>query len=427
MRIWKLLGSFLVGGAVMSCGQPQDPAPQKAAPPIVKWEEIKGDAVAFVRMHPGAAQKNTYVNWKHYANPETGDKIWRVNGKDISAEAANALENLAAAVTQDLIPSDGIYTCRYRENMPQYRLDLTRDGKHYSVISSSDCQHGSPFNVLVDGIWHIQMNGEIGKALETALQSINVTLKVGETPAVFMLSDKIQIQGFEGKAQTHPAAYYDAKFRADATFGGALKYFETLFGALELPEVACNQAKSTTCSDVSARYTVKVLPGVTYLQPIKFHAAAVEAKFPTQTEFEQLAKARENAGFKAYAAAYGKDTPVQVTWHDGGDCKMVKGLAKHFELPETLSCSYWQLSAKDKPSGIYYNGLKSFWIEPSDGTQAFMDAICHEKSLSKTSQSKLCQKKAPQKPIAAGSNVFIRHDGNVMKFVTQNGVTKIES
>jgi hypothetical protein len=163
------------------------------------------------------------------------------------------------------------------------------------------------------------------------------------------------------------------------------------------------------------------------LQPIKFHAAAVEAKFPTQTEFEQLAKARENAGFKAYATAYGKDTPVQVTWHDGGDCKMVKGLAKHFELPETLSCSYWQLSAKDKPSGIYYNGLKSFWIEPSDGTQAFIDAICHEKSLPKNSQSKLCQKKAPQKPIAAGSNVFIRHDGNVMKFVTQNGVTKIES
>lgn len=423
-RFWNSIGIFLSCGLATSCAQKFETAPKSEPAPSVKWQEIKEDAVSFVRMHPGAAQKNTYVNWKHYAHPDTGEKVWRANGKDLSETAVASLDALTVAATEELVPSDGIYTCRYRENMPQYRLDFRRNGKHYAIISSSNCQHGAPFNVLVDGAWYIQMNGAIGKALESALQQADNGLKIGETPAVFMLSDSITVQGYEGKAQAHPAAHYDAKFRADASFGGALKYFETLFGTLKLPEVACNQAKSAACSDVSARYTVQILPGITYLQSIKFNAGAVEAKFPTQTEFEQLAHARENAGLKAYAEAYGKEMPVQVTWHDGGDCKLVKGLAKHFELPETLSCSYWQFTAKDKPAGIYYNGLKSFWIEPGDSSQPYVDALCS--ILPKADRGKICQKKSPHSPIATGSNVFIRQDNSVIKFITENGVTRIE-
>ena len=423
-KLLSLLGILSLCVLMVSCGSKPAPAPE--AKPVIKWDEIKADAVSFVRMHPGAAQKNTYVTWKHYKHPETGEMVWRYNGKDLSQDGAKALESIFSAMTKDLVPSDGIYTCRHRENMPQYRLEFQREGKRYAAISSSDCQNGAPFNVLVDGLWHIQMNGELGKALESALDATGISLRVGETPAVFILDKPIQVQGFEGQVQAHPAAHYDAKFRADASFGGALKYFETLFGALKLPEVACNQAKSASCLDVSARYTIEILPGVTYLQPIKFNVGEVEAKFPTQPEFESLSKARGNLGLKAYAAAYGKDLPVQVTWHDGGDCKMVKGLAKHFELPETLSCSYWQFTAKDKPASIYYNGLKSFWVAPGSETQAYIEALCDMKDLPKSTRSKLCQKKAPHKAFEEGTNVFLREDGSVLKFVTENGATRIE-
>lgn len=423
---WTTLTLLVMAAMLSACVQKQQPQPQPEQPKPVKWQEIKGDAISFVRAHPNAAHKNTYIDWKHYEHPETKATIWKANGQELPADAQKALDELVASVDKDLIASDGIYACRYRENMPQYRLTFSRNDKTYAVISSSDCQYGAPYNVRINGSWYMQLSGATGKALEAALQMSDVSLKIGTTPAVFHLANPIQIQKFEGTANASPLAHFDALFRADATFGGALKYFESLFGTLKLPEVACNQAKSDSCSDVSARYTIDIMPSVIYQQAIQFNAGLVNAQFPTQPEFEMLAKARDNIGLKAYAAAYGQITPIEVSWHDGGDCKMVKGLAKHFELPENLSCSYWQFNAKDLPTGIYYNGLKSFWIAPHPQSATYLEKICADTALPKSAKTKLCKKNNPQDAILEGTNIFLRSDGNVLKFVTKEGVTRIE-
>ena len=115
---------------LMGCSPAKAPEATKENPTqtiqTVQWKEIPDQRIEFVKMFPGAAQKNIYMTWKLFENPETKAREYRVDNKPVSDEAAKAIEELRQSVENNLIPSDGIYTCRYVPNQPQYRLELNQ-------------------------------------------------------------------------------------------------------------------------------------------------------------------------------------------------------------------------------------------------------------------------------------------------------------
>ncbi|MBR4986064.1 MAG: hypothetical protein IKY83_10035, partial [Proteobacteria bacterium] len=349
-----------------SCQPATVPAPDTDKPEEIRdaqsdWTEIPDAKISFVRMHPGAAQKNVYVDWKCFENQISHERVYRILGRDISQDAANALEKLRGSITEDLIPSDGIYACRYRDQMPQFRIELIQDAKKIQIISSSDCLHAAPFNLIVDGKYYMQTSGAIGSALENALAMSGNALHVGETEGMFMFSEKIKVDGYNAEPLDSPAKWFDDAFRKDTAFGAMLAAIEKQFGPLALPEIACNQSKSPQCNAVSARYQVKVGDHFIYAIPLKYDGQSVAAQIIPDTEWEALAKAAKTHVFQAVAQAVSPAQDIQLTWSDGTDCKMVKGLAKHFDLPESVSCSTWTFHCKDCPvkTYIYYVGLNA--------------------------------------------------------------------
>ena len=157
---------FLAG-----CVQPNAPEPtQETTQNDAKtesWQEIADGKVEFVKMFPGAAQKNVYLTWKLFENTETKSREYRVDNKPISQEATQAVEALIQSVDSNLIPSDGIYACRYEENQPQFRVELNKNGHHYSLISSSDCLHAAPFNIRLDIVEYADVACRLGSVTVT--------------------------------------------------------------------------------------------------------------------------------------------------------------------------------------------------------------------------------------------------------------------
>ncbi|MBQ4360990.1 MAG: hypothetical protein II767_12130, partial [Proteobacteria bacterium] len=186
MRFEPYLGVILLCAACQPAVVTPDVSSDAPEAPQEIWDEIPDARISFVRMHPGAAQKNVYVDWKCYENRDTHARVYRVLGRDISEEAVAALDDLRKAAAQDLIPSDGLYACRLRDNMPQFRLEFTQDSKKVQILSSSDCLHAAPFNLIVDGKYYIQVTGALGVSLEKALSLSGNALHVGETEGLFM-------------------------------------------------------------------------------------------------------------------------------------------------------------------------------------------------------------------------------------------------
>ena len=186
----QTLSFVFCGFFLTSCNAAQDKSDAVAVvpeAPTVTWTEIPEDAIAFIRMHPKAAQKNTYATWKHYRSDD-GKTAWRLKNQDISTNAVQALDALVDAIgtENDLIPADGFYACRYQENMPEYRVEFQRNQKKYQIVSMSNCLNAAPFNVIIDGKPFIQISGAFGSALQKVLTESGVQLKVGETAAMIM-------------------------------------------------------------------------------------------------------------------------------------------------------------------------------------------------------------------------------------------------
>ena len=419
MRFEPYLGVILLCAACQPAVVTPDVSSDAPEAPQEIWDEIPDARISFVRMHPGAAQKNVYVDWKCYENRDTHARVYRVLGRDISEEAVAALDDLRKAAAQDLIPSDGLYACRLRENMPQFRLEFTQDSKKVQILSSSDCLHAAPFNLIVDGKHYIQVTGALGVSLEKALSLSGNALHVGETEGLFMFSEKIDVEGYVGAPQESPAKWYDTAFRKDEAFGAMLAAIESRFGASTLPEVACNQSKSPRCDEVSARYQIKCADGFVYTIPLKFDGKSVAAQLVPEAEWEALAKAVKSPVFRAAAQAISPAQTLQLTWSDGADCKMVKGLAKHFELPDTISCSTWTLHGKDYPAMIYYVGLDAMWYAPGSDLKSYFTALNQLQGKKRLSYSKYV---SPGK----STNLFVRLNGRPIAFVTKNGKTTIE-
>ena len=415
----------LISAAVLFSGcakvpqKSEEKIPEKPSP----VQEIASDTVAFVRMHPGAAQKNSYATWKHYENHDDGSKFWRIQQKDISEQAVTYLNELLESAQKDLIPSDKLYACRYRENMPQYRLNFQHDNKTFAIVSSSGCLHGAPWNVIIDGKSYIQLSGAIGTALEKLLATTENPINIGDAAGMIMFNEPIEIDGFTPSGESSPAAWYHAEFLKDASFGGAIQYIENLFGPLQMPEIACNQSKSDNCSDVSARYTLKINADFEYPMPIKYIAGKVSSSIPPQTAFEQLATATKSSIFKMWPQAAARPDPIRLKWENPDDCPMVRGLAKHFELPDNVACGMWNMTSKDFPSAIYYTGLQSIWLEPAHNYKTYFDAVRQLQSQNREKKITYSKFQNPDK----STNLFVRLDGRPIAFVTKDGKTSIVS
>lgn len=404
-----------------SCAKVPEKAPQPNPEKGPAFNEITSDTVSFVRMHPGAPQKNAYATWKHYQNQEDNSLVWRIQKEDISEQALASLEGLFAAAEKDLIPSDKLYACRYRENMPQYRLNFHHNDKNFAIVSSSGCQAGVPWNVIIDGKSYVQISGEIGKALEELLSNSGQPIAIGDTAGMFMFTEPVEIEEYKASGDKTPAAWFDGEFRKDPAFGDTLQNIEKLFGPLELPEIACNQSKSSNCQNISAKYTLKFGLDYEYNIPIKFEAGTVTAIIPPKTAFENLANAAKTSVFKAWSKSAPREEPVKLAYDNPEECKMVHGLAKHFELPEDISCESWKLTSKDFPSAILYSGLQAIWIEPDKNYKTYFDAVRQLQTDNKEKKVNYGQFAAPDK----STNLFVRLDGRPIAFVTKDGKTTI--
>ena len=417
-------------GLSSSCVQPKTaPEPVQDEAPKVHWERVENNKISFIRMHPGAPQKNTYINWELYKTDDLKDEkgaakqVWRVDDKDISSEAEQKLSELLASVDADLIGSDGIYTCRYQTNQPQYRLEFQKDGHHYKIISSSDCLNAAPFNVQIDDALYLQMSGRIGQALQNALQSVGSTLNVGGSEALIQFVDPITVEGYANTGSQPPTVYYDKLMRQNTELNAFLDNAQKLDESMQPPEVACNQSKSADCSDISARYTVKVAENALIHQNVKVSGDSISFTQIQPELLERLGKIRESRMFKAFLELH-KDEVVMLTADKNQDCKLVTGLAKFFSIPEKaikdLSCHTWTLTVKDQPSLIYYEGLDAFWPEQNADHQfPILEHYCADKKLPKATIQSICKKFKPD----AGTNIFVRTNDKVVKFVVQNGQT----
>ena len=417
-------------GLTASCVQPKTaPEPVQDETPKIQWERQDDAKISFIRMHPGAPQKNTYIDWELYKTNDIKDasgaptQVWRVENKDISDEAKQKLSELIDSVDADLIASDGIYTCRYQQNQPQYRLEFNKDSHHYRVISSSDCLNGVPFNVQIDDKLYLQMNGKIGIALQNAIQSVGSTLNVGGSEALIQFIDPITVEGYANQGEVPPTVYYDKLMRANEELNAFLEAAQKLDTAMQPPEVACNQSKSADCSEISARYTVKVADNALIHQNVKVSKDSIAFTQIQPEMLELLGKIRESRMFKAFAELH-KDEVIMLSADKNQDCKLVTGLAKFFSIPEkeikNLSCHTWTLTVKDQPSLIYYEGLDAFWPEQNADHQfPVLEHYCADKKLPKATIQSICKKFKSD----AGTNIFVRTNDKVVKFVVQNGQT----
>ena len=412
-----------------SCVQPKTaPEPVQDETPKIEWKRIDDAKISFIRMHPGAPQKNTYIDWELYETSDIPDasgaptQVYRIEDKAISDEARQKLMALIAAVDADLIESNGIYTCRYQPNQPQYRLSFTKDGHKYQVISSSDCLNAAPFNVQIDNKLYLQMNGKIGAALQDALQAIGSTLQINGTAALIQLKEPIEVDGFE-RGEVPPNAHYDKVMRENAELGQYLEAAAKLDTAMQPPEIACNQSKSADCSEISARYTIHPADHTLLYQNVKIASDGISFTQTAPELLDKLGKIRETRMFKAFVEHH-KDDVIQLYPDKNQDCKLVSGLAKFFSIPEKaikdISCHTWTLTVKDQPALIYYEGLDAFWPE-QDGEHQYpiLTEYCADKKLPKATVQSICKKFKPN----AGTNIFVLSNDKVVKFVTKGGQT----
>ncbi|MBO4350723.1 MAG: hypothetical protein J6A01_07255 [Proteobacteria bacterium] len=421
----KYILSFVLLGLFFTSCQKADnaPAPEPAAPEVV-WKEIPEDAIAFVRMHPGAAQKNTYANWKHYQSDD-GKSTWRLQNRDISDEAVQSLEALITSADNNLIPADGYYTCRHQANMPEYRIEFTKNQKKYQIISISNCLNAAPFNIIVDGKSFIQSTGELGQALQKALNDSGIALKVGETAGMIMFDKPLETppEGFSAATGESPSLWFDAKFRTDEAFAQAIAPIESAIAKLSPPEIACNQAKSPDCSTLMARYTLKIADAMEFQFSATSSADKVTAPLPPANAFESLAKAIQSPIVTAWQDAAERTEPIHLKWADAAECNMLKGIAKYLEAPENPSCASWTLTSKDFPTAIYYPGIDALWVEPGKDLKTYFDSVNSKRKELKQSKISFSKFSKPSEK----RNLFIRLDGKTVSFLTgKDGKTSIE-
>ena len=88
--------SFFSSLLIIGCSPAKAPQPAPAEPqPEVKadpFHEVPDGKIEFIKVFPGAVQKNLYMTWKLYENAETNAREDRVDKKPVSGEAAAAIE-----------------------------------------------------------------------------------------------------------------------------------------------------------------------------------------------------------------------------------------------------------------------------------------------------------------------------------------------
>lgn len=391
------------------------------------WIRLDEGRVSFVRMHPEAAQKNVYLTWDLYENTVTKRRSWRVDGKDISPEAARSLEDLLRTVEGIERESDGIYDCRGHEKMPQYRLDFKHQGHEYRVVSVSNCLHGAPFNLLVDGKFRIDIEGNIGIKLEKALADSGLKLAIGGNAGMMMFNRPSPLKGFEGEAGQSPRDAMDGIFRNDAVIARRLAQLDGVFGEAPFLEIACNQARSATCSDWIARYTYvmksqnKDVP-TSLLYDFKFDWGENKASFQgaqaSQQDLDALKRFLDTSLFQSYLLSQTQN--VVVAYKAEANCSLISGLAPYIDGANGAVCSGWQFYGGSRPASIFYNGLEAFWIPMTEASQEWWKVLCKGHTLSAKMRRMVCS----TEKMTGLTHAFLRGDGSSFVFQTKDGKTK---
>ena len=383
------------------------------------WSELKKSEVSFVRMHPGAAQKNSYLTWRLFRSAKDGREQWRVDGKVLSPEGVADLLALLDEAEKVSMTSDGIYGCNVTESMPQYRLSFERHGHSYRIVSVSNCANGAPFNVIVDGAYRVDITGSLGTKLEKALKSAGLPLDVGGNPGIIKLDAPTPLAGYEARAQASPLEFFDQTVRRDAEFSSFYTRITEFLDEVPEKQLACNQAKSADCSVLEGRYVFKSQK-IRYPVRMSLSSGGVEPEFslPSAEDIDSLRSFASSPLFEQYATT--GEGRVSALFKNAAQCPFVRDLAPIMERPNDVSCAQWVLGGKPRPSAIYYVGLSTLWIAPSN-SKDFLSVVCQWKRLPKRSKSIACSE-----PVLPESlNVFWCGDGTLYGFDTSNGKTKL--
>lgn len=361
------------------------------------WSPVVDEKIVLVRMHPGMAQKNSYITWQLYENTQTHLKKWRMDDNDVSVEAVKYLEKLRdMPESESWILSDGIYGCRATETSPQYRVDIDHAGKHYRMISVSDCLHVAPFNMIRDGQYYTQLDGSFGDILSKVLLESKSELHVMGTAGMIMLEKPLVIDGYQAGSGKPIYEYYHSLLMKSSAFSSVFNAFLKHFKNFEPPKIACNQSASTDCKNFSAQYRYKMNDAV-YTLPIQYTEGSVlyVNDIPDDASLERLNRLLTGNLYSLYRMQ-NPDNEVRVSWKREGKCSMIRGLAKWFDKDgASIVCSVYQLSGDGRPNAIYYEGLDALWISYDEVSRPFYDAYCRERKGALGLCKVLGQKKSP--------------------------------
>lgn len=284
------------------------------------------------------------------------DGNFRLGKIDIDAKYVTPL---LAAADKNLIPADTMKSCEPSPENVGVNITIPRkEGGDLKLISTADCLHFAPWNVIKDGKLYVQLTGEIGKALPELGFQVEQILWENWT-----LPDEGRINLSEGtpapegvEAQTLPFADFQAKLLENAVykanFGDAVP---------ESVRYVCSQKQSPDCSQLMGIASIPYKDMYTLNLGFDVGQDGIkDVHWPADDKvFANFMKSRPVELLKSFRPKKVEE-PIYVEFSQKGDCrKMTPGISdiKEDANPEACSYIYMRLEyegAERLPPELFY-------------------------------------------------------------------------
>ncbi|MDX9719108.1 MAG: hypothetical protein RBU37_00065 [Myxococcota bacterium] len=295
---------------------------------------------------------------------------------------------LTAAIDQ-LIPSDGVKTCRPAESEPTLRISLPYKEGRAELFTASRCEHRLPWNVVIDGKLYVQLNGAIGQAVEPLLKLV---------AAEYLKESQLKAHQFflgEGKEVPKGSTAQDAPDVAMMAKAKAAPAMKALIGSRNLLDAkfACNQeGGNESCKTLLGIANLELAPNWQLAFAFKLAEDATDMTLPTDLgPLDTFIKSKP-----AVALAEVSPGKVLVKYEAKGECDAVLAAAPKLK-PDvdatTIDCAQFIFTAEmpadaelAPPKLVYFPGLEAVWLFNLEGKtdKAFYEKLgVNEKTIEK--------------------------------------------
>jgi len=264
------------------------------------------------------------------------------------------LDPMLAAATEDLIPSDGMKSCRPSDSRPRWKVRIPREkGGELLLTSSSGCQHYAPWNVVKDGKLYVQLSGAFGEAFQNALVELDTPrFENARWPrkARFELTENHGEIPDGAEAQTPPWASMKDELVEHSDFA---KHFGEEAAEVDEFELLCSQSVSEACTTLIAEATVDWRGHELRLRATANKDEIASIDMPKEmTDFDAFLDSKLFGSIEKSAG----DKPITVAYDKRGDCRSLGYGAPHYKPDtdvESLNCEVYTAEVK------YYDGAES--------------------------------------------------------------------